>query len=153
MDLAIQWSDSTYQQFLNSINNWAVCDSFCSSLKFVKKEKKEMLLLIQQCLMSEKEYIVRFGFVMLMHYYMEEPYLNIIFDACANMEDEAYYITMAKAWLLSVCYVKKEKETMEFLEQGKLSKRTYQKTLQKIIESNRVTKEQKEQIRQKRLNG
>ena len=71
----------------------------------------------------------------------------MIFERAVRIPAGRYYVDMAVAWLLSVCYVKYRRETAAFLEHCALSDFTYNKTLQKITESNRVTKEEKEKIR------
>jgi possible DNA alkylation repair enzyme len=53
---------------------------------------------------------------------------------------------MAKAWLLSVCYIKFRDKTYKFLEKTSLDDWTVNKSIQKVRESLRVTKEEKEKI-------
>lgn len=42
------------EEFVPSIDNWAICDVFCASLKITKKHKEEMWELIQNYLHSKK---------------------------------------------------------------------------------------------------
>ena len=88
----------------------------------------------------------RFIFVMLLAYYVEEKYLKDIFKICEKIKSDEYYVNMAKAWLLSVCYVKFKNETYNFLEKTNLDDWTVNKSIQKVRESLRVTKEEKEKI-------
>ena len=88
----------------------------------------------------------RFIFVMLLSYYIEDKYLKDIFKICEKIKSDEYYVKMAKAWLLSICYVKFKNETYKFLEKTKLDNWTVNKSIQKIRESLRVTKEEKEKI-------
>ena len=54
---------------------------------------------------------------------------------------------MAVAWAISVCLIKFYDETIKFLESSDLDKYTYNKSLQKAIESYRITDEQKNILR------
>ena len=83
---------------------------------------------------------------MLLAYYVEDKYLKDIFKICEKIKSEEYYVNMAKAWLLSVCYIKHRDETYKFLEKTKLDDWTVNKSIQKVRESSRVTKEEKEKI-------
>jgi possible DNA alkylation repair enzyme len=88
----------------------------------------------------------RFILVMLLAYYVEDKYLKDIFKICEQIKSDEYYVNMAKAWLLSVCYVKHKDETYKFLEETSLDDWAVNKSIQKIRESSRVTKEDKEKI-------
>lgn len=133
--------------FLPKIDNWAVCDIFCGGLKVTKKHKAEMLELIQNALKSDHIFTVRFGIVMLLSYYVEEEYLPLLFEAFDHARQDAYYVQMAVAWAVSVCLVKYFAETISYLEHCALDDFTFNKGLQKGIESYRLTKEQKDLLR------
>jgi len=96
---------------------------------------------------SENSWQVRFAIVMLLEYYIDEAYLKDIFSFCNDINSEAYYVQMAIAWLISMCYVKFEGETLDYLNNNNLDNFTYNKALQKIVESYRVDNEKKKIIR------
>lgn len=132
------------EQFIPKINNWAVCDTFCTSLKITKKYKKEMWDFIQKYIKSKKEFEVRFAIVMILVYFIDEEHLEEDFKIFNEVKIEKYYVQMAVAWAVSVCLVKYYKETVRYLEEkSKLNNFTYNKSIQKAIESYRITKEQK----------
>ena len=79
----------------------------------------------------------------MLNYYIEDKYIDKIFKLCENYPDE-YYVKMSIAWLISMCYIKYKNKTIQYLNNCKLDIWTYNKTIQKIIESNRVSKEEKE---------
>lgn len=135
------------EQFVPKINNWAVCDTFCAGLKITKKHKEEMFEFLQKYLKSHKEFEIRFGVVMLLDYYIEEKYLNQLFEIFDSIENKEYYVQMAIAWAISICLIKFYDKTCEYLKIAKLDGFTYNKALQKGIESYRITKEQKEYLR------
>lgn len=135
------------KQFIPKINNWSLCDSFCSGLKLAKAYPKEVWNFLVPYLKAEEEYSIRFGVVMLLFYYAEEEYREEAFGFLENINSDFYYVKMAVAWAVSIYYIKYPRETMEFLNRGTLEPFTYQKALQKIIESKKIDKETKDNIR------
>ena len=98
-------------------------------------------------LKSNKEFEIRFGVVRILDYYIEEKYLQDIFKIFDNIKNKEYYVKMAVAWEISFCLIKYYDETLEYLEKAKIDNFTYNKSLQKAIESYRITQEQKEFLR------
>ena len=137
-----------FYQYLDLIDNWALCDTFCSSLKIVKENKEYFLQIINNLINTKKEYYVRVGLVLLLNYYVTSDYLNYIFKIISKTKSEFYYINMARAWLLCECFIKYEKETLNYLEHNTLDKFTLNKTISKIKDSYRVSKSSKDYIMQ-----
>lgn len=92
--------------FVPKIDNWSVCDTFCSGLKFTKTNKELVWDFLQPYLRSEEAYDIRFGVVMLLNYYIDETYIDRVLHILDRIRHEAYYVRMAVAWALSMCYVK-----------------------------------------------
>lgn len=135
------------EEFVPKIDNWAVCDTFCAGLKATKKHKKEMWNFIQNYLKSDKEFEIRFGIVMILEYYLEEDYLEKDFEIFDSITSQDYYAQMAVAWAISICFIKFYDKTIKYLETANLDKFTYNKALQKAIESYRITDKQKNLLR------
>ncbi len=133
--------------FIPKINNWAVCDVTCSGLKFIKNNKKNFLEFLKKYLKSEKEFELRFAIVILLDYYIEDDYIDEVLNIIDNISHEGYYVKMAQAWAISICYIKQSKKTMQYLKQSKLDDFTYNKAIQKIRESYRVTDKEKEMLK------
>ena len=131
------------KEFVPKIDNWAVCDTFCAGLKVTKKYKKEMWNFIQSYLKSDKEFEIRFGVVMILDYYIEEDYLEKDFEIFDSITSQDYYVQMAVAWAISICFIKFYDKTIKYLETADLDKFTYNKAIQKAIESYRITQEKK----------
>lgn len=131
------------RNFVPKITNWGICDTFCSSLKFTNNNKKEVWNFLQKYSNSTKEYEIRFALVMFLMYFIEEDYLDKIFEILNNFSNEKYYAKMAAAWLISICYVKYQQKTEAFLKSTKIDRETYNKSIQKIIESRQVDKQTK----------
>lgn len=135
------------QEFIPKIDNWAVCDIFCGGLKITKKHKEEMWNFLQSYITSDKEFEIRFAVVMLLSYYIEEDYIEKDFAIFDRIQNDAYYVQMAVAWAISLCLIQFYDKTMEYLQHCRLDKFTFNKAIQKAIESFRITKEQKEELR------
>lgn len=136
--------------FIPRINNWAVCDCCCSSLKIFGNYKQETFTYLKKQIATKEEYAVRFGVISLMNFFVEEKYLSELFFIFDSIKVEKYYVKMGVAWAISVCFVKFQQETMAYLQNCQLDQETYQKSLQKILESRRVAPDVKEEIRQKK---
>lgn len=134
-------------EFVPKINSWAVCDTFCASLKATKKYPKEMYKLIEKYLKSKKEYEIRYSLVMLLDFYINDTYIDEVLKIIDSIKSDKYYVQMANAWLISVCLVKYYDKTVKFLKSSNLDKFTYNKGIQKAIESYRITEKQKEYLR------
>lgn len=138
------------KEFLPLIRNWAICDGFCASLKNAKKEPERFFDLVKKCAESEKEYYKRFGYVMLLDYYVDDEHIDFVLDTYESSADDRYYVNMATAWGISVCYVKFPEKTMDMLKKSKLDAFTYNKAIQKICESFRVKDEEKIILKKKK---
>lgn len=137
-------SFSLLSNFISKIDNWATCDLTVSHLKWAKKKKEEVFSFIKEHLESQNPWMKRFCLILLLNYYIEEDYLNFIFYSCDNYQIDHYYVKMAIAWLISICFVKYKEKTLEYLKRATISKWTYNKAIQKIRESTRVSKKDKD---------
>ena len=141
------------RDFLPYIDNWSVCDSFCSSLKGTKEYPEKMWPLLLECLQSEETYTIRFALVMMLQYYVSEKYRKQALDLLEHMRSGEYYVRMAAAWAVSIYYLHFPEEVMEWLEHCGLEEDVWRKALQKILESRRVSPEEKDKIRKLRARG
>ena len=135
------------EKYVPKIDNWAICDVFCAGLKITKKYKKEMWSFIQKYLKSDKEFEIRFAVVMILDYYIDEEYLKEDFKIFDNIKHEGYYVKMAVAWAISICLIKYYEDTLEYLKKSKIDNWTYNKAIQKAIESYRISDERKQELR------
>ena len=123
------------------INDWCSCDIFCSGLrKVIKNQKSEFLeTKVKPLLNSHREFTTRVGLVISKCSYVEQDYLNLIFEYTEKLANrEEYYVKMAIAWLLSECFIKFPSATTSYLISSNLPKWTYNKTISKICDSYRV---------------
>lgn len=140
-ELMLYWDKA-----LSLIDNWALCDSFCGSLKLVEKNKDYFLNVIDKLLKSKEVYNIRVGFVLLLNYYVSEDYLNLIFKYLDDIKSDEYYINMAKAWLLCEVFTKYQDISLKYLKKNKLDRFTINKAISKIRDSYRVSKDVKDSI-------
>lgn len=134
-------------KFVPMIDNWAICDCSASTYKFTNKNLDEMFEYLQKYINSKREFELRFACIMLMDYYLTEEYIDKVLEIYNNIISDKYYVQMGIAWGISVAFVKYPEKTMNFLKNNNLDKFTYNKALQKIIESYRVDKSTKDIIR------
>ncbi len=134
------------KKFVPKINSWAVCDVTCANLKITKKYRKEMWEFLETYIHSNKEYEIRFAVVMYLNYYLDDEYIAEILKRIDKVENKEYYVQMAIAWLISFAYIKQKDKTIKYLEKNHLDKFTQNKAIQKIRESYRVPKEEKEDL-------
>lgn len=139
------------QEFIPKINNWAVCDVFCGGLKITNKNKERVWNFLQKYLQSDKEFEIRFGLVMILGYYIDEEHLSRDFEIFDSITNEEYYVKMAKAWAISIALVKYYDQTLEYLKNTNMDKWTYNKAIQKAIESYRITDSQKQYLRELKI--
>lgn len=133
--------------FLPKIDNWSTCDSFCAGLKLPKIYPDEMWDFIQPYFRSREGYEIRFAVVMLLDYYVEETYRDRAFQILNEIRHDSYYVKMAVAWAVSIFYIRFPRDTIAFLGDCSLDDDTYNKALQKIVESRAVDAGVKEEIR------
>lgn len=134
-------------EFVPCIDNWAVCDCVCSTLKFIKKYKADFFEYLKKYMYSDKEYEMRFAIVCLMDYYIDDDYVNLVLDYLKCIKSDYYYVNMAVAWALSVVFVKYESKAMPLLESGVLTAEIHNMTISKIRDSLRVDRETKEYLK------
>ncbi len=136
--------------FVPKIRNWSICDSFCAGLKCAKEHPDKVWAFLQPYFSSVKEFEVRFGIVMALNYFVDSTHIDAVLNRIAQADLKTYYAQMAAAWALSVCFVRFPEKTKRLLQQDRIDSFTYQKTLSKIIESNRVDDEEKQKLRKRK---
>lgn len=140
-----------FKKHVTKIDNWALCDTFCSSIKIVEKYEEKYFIEATKMATSQEEFISRVGLVIILSHFISEKNLKEIFNTLNIINNEKFYINMAEAWLICELYIKYPKETMKFIENNKLNKFTQNKAISKICDSFRVSKEEKELLKRRRI--
>ncbi|MBP3255579.1 MAG: DNA alkylation repair protein [Clostridia bacterium] len=139
-----------FKKYIKKIDNWALCDSFCSSIKLVKKYEEKYFKEAIKLSLSKEEFIARIGLVMILNHFIDKEKLDDIYCALNNIVSDKFYINMAEAWLICELYTKFPKETINFIKNNNLNKFTQNKAISKINDSYRVSKEEKEELKKYR---
>lgn len=132
------------RSYIPQIDNWAVCDCVCGELKCFAKNKQAALEFITPYFSSESEFEVRFACVAAMRWFCDEEHIDHLLKIYGDVRHEGYYVKMAVAWGVSVCGVKFRDKTFEWLKTCPLDDFTFNKAIQKMRESYRVSDEDKE---------
>ena len=135
-------------EFIPYIDNWATNDLTVTNLKQFKKINIEKT---NKYINSNNPWEIRFGLTLLLSYYIKEENLNKIFNICDSITNTHYYVQMANAWLVSMCFIKYPNETLSYLKKCKLDKFTKNKSISKICDSYKVSQNNKEEAKKLRI--
>lgn len=138
------------ERFLPYIDNWATCDALRP--KIFKSHLNRLLPRIKKWIKSEKPYTQRFAIGMLYKYFTDENFDEdkIKLVMCAKSND--YYVKMMKAWFLSEAAVKHFDSVYKYLKDETDDREIFQMTVQKIYDSRRIAKENKEKLKEYKKN-
>lgn len=133
------------QRFLPCIDNWATCDMLTFSV--AQKYPDIFIKEIYRWLDSEAPYTVRFGLSMLMKHYLDDRFEKEYAEKAAGICSDEYYVNMMRAWYFATALAKQYDKIIPFLEEKRLDTWTHNKTIQKAVESYRISPEQKKYLR------
>ena len=131
--------------FLPYVDNWAVCDSLRP--KAILADRERLLEKIESYLQSAHPYTIRFGIELLMLHFLDEHFDPAHLFRVANIQSREYYVNMMIAWYFATALAKQWDAAIPYLEQHRLLDAVHGKTVQKAIESNRITPAQKAYLR------
>lgn len=137
------------EDHIEKINDWSLCDGFCSNLKIVAKHKEEFLEFLLPYSKVDDEFKQRVVAVMLMNYYMTDDYIDRTLFLLDSLKNEKYYCKMAVAWAIATAWAKQRDKTYLYMQEGNntLDDWTYNKAIQKMLESYRISEEDKRMLR------
>lgn len=130
------------EEFLPYVDNWAVCDTL--KPKVLAKHKEELIEKIRIWAQSDKTYTCRFGIEMLMNHFLDADFKPEYNEIVAVIKSEEYYVNMMIAWYFATALAKQWDATFTYIENNKMDIWVHNKTIQKAVESYRITDEQKE---------
>ncbi len=132
--------------YLKKANNWAHIDLLVTNLKILKKSPPEGFKFAKTLIHSKNNWSKRCGIVVLLNYYLHDIYLEKTLEVVTKVKSDDYYVNMAIAWLLSIAYIKYRETTLIYIVNLK-NNFVYNKTLTKIIESRRISEDEKKFIK------
>ena len=136
------------ERFLPYIDNWATCDF--PAPKCFADHKEELLPLIKNWIASVKTYTIRYGIGMLMRLYLDEDFDPEYVELVAGVKSDEYYVNMMIAWYMATALAKQWDAVIPYIEKHRLSDWVHRKTIQKAVESYRITDEQKDYLKKYR---
>ncbi len=137
------------RKYVAKINDWSLCDCFCATLKIVKKHKPEFKEVLREYAGKDEEFAQRFVAVMLMSYYLEAEDVEETLDMLDNLKHPGYYCKMGVAWAVATAMAKQRDKVWQYMQEGNntLDDFTYNKAIQKMMESYRISDGDKKILR------
>lgn len=132
---------SETEKFLPHIDNWATCDSPLP--KCFDKNKEDILERAKKWIAADTTYVKRYGMGVMMRLFLDEDFKEEYIQLVAGVKSEEYYVNMMIAWYMATALAKQWNAVIPYIEQRKLSPWVHRKTIQKAVESYRITDEQK----------
>lgn len=136
-------------QFLPFVDNWAVCDIM--SPRCFKKHKTELLAEVIKWCNSKETYTIRFGIEMLQTHFLDDDFKPEYLTIVSKIRSDEYYVNMMISWFFATALAKQYDFTIPYIIKYKLDKWCHNKTIQKAIESYRISDEQKDYLRSFKL--
>lgn len=136
--------------FLPYIDNWATCDQL--SPKVFKKHKEELIREIKKWLKSKHTYTQRFAIEMLMTHFLDEGFKEEYLELVSNIKSDEYYLNMMIAWFFATALAKQYDSSIIYIKEKRLSPWVHNKTIQKAVESYRISDEQKVYLKTLKIN-
>ena len=136
-------------KFLPFIDNWATCD--CLKPKFFKKNRDKLLIKIKEWIKSNDTYTVRFAIGMLMTHFLDEDFKEEYLKTVASVTSDEYYINMMIAWYFATALAKQYDSAFPYIENKILPDWVHNKTIQKAVESYRISDSQKKVLKALKL--
>ncbi len=135
-----------FKYFMPQVNDWAINDSLCQSFKIARKYPKIFWDFLMKYKNSKKEFESRIVSVCLLSHYLNDEYIDKVIEVLNILNTNKYYSKMGVAWAIATIMGKYPKKCLDYLKSSNccLDKSTYNKSLQKIRESYRVSNDIKE---------
>ena len=133
------------EDFLPYVDNWATCDQMSPGV--FRKNKQALLPYIRCWIASERCYTRRFGTGMLMSHFLDEDFREEYLRLVSDKRSEEYYVNMMIAWYFATALAKQYEAALPYLENRRLDPWVHNKTIQKAVESFRVSDEHKACLR------
>lgn len=145
IDVLLKYLD----EYIPKIHDWCTCDTLCQNFKIARKYPDRVLEILLKYKKSNKEYEVRVIAVLLMSHYLNDKYIDKVIKIIDKLKANDYYSRMGVAWCVATIMAKYPEKCLKYLENNNLDEWTFNKSIQKMKESFRVSQEIKECINNK----
>jgi len=132
-------------KFLVYVDNWAVTDII--SPKLFKKYPDIVFEHIKIWLNSSYTYVVRFGVVTLLQFYLDKEFRLEELELINKIDNQDYYVKMAISWFYSFALIKQYDVVIKYFENKELDKWIHNKSISKALDSYRISNEKKDYLR------
>lgn len=139
IDSILSYADA----FTKKVHNWSVSDSFCQNFTIAKKEQEKVYEWLCKLSVQKEEFPQRIVAVILMSHFLNQTYIDRVLSMMDQLSYDGYYTKMGVAWCIATAFAKFPKETAVYLHTNRLCDFTYNKAIQKMCESFRVSAEDK----------
>lgn len=133
------------EKFLPYVDCWPVSDQ--ATPKSFKKNHEKLLPLIKKWIASDHVYTARFGIRMLMNEFLGDDYKEEYLELASSNKGDDYYLKMMVAWYFATALAKQYDSAVKYIEDRKLDEWIHKKSIQKAVESYRVSDEHKEYLK------
>lgn len=133
------------ERILPYIDNWATCDF--PAPKCFENHKEDLLPVIKRWIASSETYTIRYGIGMLMRLYLDADFDTEYVRIVAEVKSDEYYVNMMIAWYMATALAKQWDAVIPYIEEHRMSDWVHRKTIQKAVESYRITDEQKKYLK------
>lgn len=133
------------ERFLPYIDNWATCDF--PAPKCFENHKEDLLPVIKRWIASSETYTIRYGIGMLMRLYLDADFDPEYVRIVAEVKSDEYYVNMMIAWYMATALAKQWDVVIPYIEEHRMPDWVHRKTIQKAVESYRITDEQKRYLK------
>ena len=133
------------ETFLPYIDNWAICDTFFP--RILESDTAKLYSMIEKWINSPHIYTCRFAIGLLMRCFLEDTFSIESMHLVAGVKRTEYYIEMMVAWYFATALAKQYDSTIVFLEERRLTPSIHRKTIQKALESYRISDDIKLYVR------
>lgn len=133
------------ERFLPYIDNWATCD--LPVPKCFYKNKEKLLDNVISWIKSDDTYTIRYGIETLMSIYLDDAFESSYPRLVSEVISDEYYVNMMIAWYFATALAKQWEAVIPYIEEKRLPEWVHKKTIQKAVESYRITDEQKKYLR------
>ena len=137
------------QRFLPYVDNWATCDLMRPKALF--KAPDMLLCAIKEWIKSEHTYTIRFAMGMLHWRFLDDDFKEEYLRMVSEVSSQEYYVQMMQAWLFATALAKKPQQTLPYITERRLSPWVHNKTIQKAVESYRISEELKSYLKTLRV--
>lgn len=133
--------------YLDKCDSWSLIDSFVSTIKLNKIDREKCWKFLNDIKSIDKPYYIRYVLVTMLNRYLDDDHIDDVLRYTVSIKSDHYYVEMAQAWLLATACIKYNDSVIDILKEEKLNDFVHNKTIQKAIESYRITEEQKTVLR------